>query len=160
MYGCSPPHDSSVVVCACVLAGPRAIKRYIRLMTARIDWNTSALRQQAAGDAGADADGDADSGATNQKSGSNYCKLVWTGTSGTRHFSGFRFEECASAVTARRFMHTKGLAHYWDMVCNSETLASVTNSAPLPGFAMAENGEEELDVAKLFAAGSTGDASM
>jgi hypothetical protein len=122
------------------------------LMTARIDWNDSVIRQ-VTGKAAEDAED-----GSGKKKGANFCRLVWTGVASTRHFSGFRFEECMSGLAARRFMHTKGLAHYWDMVAGSDNLEAVTNAAPLPGFAA--GGDEEVDVEKLFAAPTSADADM
>ncbi len=76
-------------------------------MTVRIDWNTSALH--AGGD---DDDDDGEGGGAVANSGT----LVWSGVTGKRAFSTFRFEDCPTAPVARKFLSTHGLAHYWDMV--------------------------------------------
>ena len=96
----------------------KAIKRYIRLMTVRIDWNTSAVQSKKGGDAEED-DEDEDG----PERAANSCELVWTGVAGKRAFNGFKFEECLTMANARKHMHTHGLAHYWDMVIQSKEAA-------------------------------------
>lgn len=110
-------------------------------MTSRIDWNSSAVS------------GGRDGGDSKEQGEPNSCALVWTGTAPTRHFSGFRFEDCATPAAARRFLHTKGLAHYWDMALQHGALVAGTNMVPLPGFATMGGGDDGVDVEGLFAGG-------
>ncbi len=99
----------------------KAIKRYIRLMTVRIDWNTSAVQSKGKGADGAeDDDGDDDV----PERAANSCELVWTGVASKRAFSQFKFEECLTIANARKHMHTHGLGHYWDMVMQAKEAAA------------------------------------
>lgn len=94
-----------------VEGGARPVKRYIRLMTKRIDWNSSGTK-----DHGSDSDSDDDVGADDQSASKNRCLLVWQGVVPHRTFSRFGFETCSSIHAARRAMQSKGLVHYWDQM--------------------------------------------
>jgi U4/U6 small nuclear ribonucleoprotein PRP3 len=117
---------------ALVLAegGPRAIRRYVRLMMERINWNKKEdededdSEDEEGGDDGAGGagtgygDGSGVVGAKGAGPGGK-CELVWRGTGPRRFYSDFRFDEAATLATARRLMEVKGLAHMWDMVQHS-----------------------------------------
>jgi U4/U6 small nuclear ribonucleoprotein PRP3 len=99
---------------ACVICegGPKAIKRYTRLMLVRMKW-------QGPDDAEED---DANNeplepGAVKQVfTPDNKCELVWTGMSKKRLFKGFQFQSCDNSDTARKVFANKGIEHYWDQV--------------------------------------------
>jgi hypothetical protein len=107
-------------------------------MTVRIDWNTSAL--QAAAENDDDGDDDTDKPV-------NSCELVWSGVSGKRAYSSFRFEECLTAPSARKLMHTHGLAHYWDMVVNGKS-----NGADAAAAAVFSDTAATIGIEKLLSA--------
>uniref|UniRef100_A0A7S2RZ89 Uncharacterized protein n=1 Tax=Rhizochromulina marina TaxID=1034831 RepID=A0A7S2RZ89_9STRA len=106
------PNLSLVVV----EGGPKAIKRYSRLMLRRIQWTEEGEDED-------DGDGDGGYGAGEAgRTRNNRCDLVWTGTVVRRSFNAFRFQECKSGAAARKVMESKGVAHYWDMVLRGDTL--------------------------------------
>lgn len=39
-----------------------------------------------------------------------------------RNFNAFRFQECKTALAARKVMESKGVAHYWDMVARGDSI--------------------------------------
>lgn len=100
---------------ACVICegGPKAIKRYTRLMLVRMKWK---------GPEDADDDDDDDDEAEEGKAPKekfnpeNKCELVWTGMSRKRLFKGFQFQVCDTSDTARKVLANKGVGHYWDQV--------------------------------------------
>ena len=95
---CSAPDAAFALVI--VEGGPKAIKRFVGLMTRRIDWADNASLQTH----------------TNALDGKNWSKQVWQGIVVKRNFTAFRFQECKSTLTARRVLDSKQVAHYWDMV--------------------------------------------
>lgn len=54
------------------------------------------------------------------------CDLLWQGVIPKRLFTGFKFQESKSSTLARKFLETKNLAHYWDMVENADAIESST----------------------------------
>ena len=101
---CSAPDMPCALVT--VEGGPRAVKRYVGLMTRRIDWADDAQLQA--------------------NEAPNWCKQVWAGSVVKRAFAAFKFQECKSTLTARRVLDAKGVAHYWDAV------AQAHNGGPPP----------------------------
>jgi U4/U6 small nuclear ribonucleoprotein PRP3 len=110
----------AVVICE---GGPKAIKRYIRLMTVRMKW----MGPDDAIDNDDDDDGheeeqdevDQDGNviaATPKFNPDNKCELVWQGMGVKRLFKGFVFQSCETSVQARKVLQQKGVAHYWDQV--------------------------------------------
>ena len=95
------------------MAGRRALKKFTRLMTQRIDWNKKAP--------GEESDSEEEEEKQEKFGGiEKRCDLVWQGTVPRRNFPAFRVEnECRSIETARRLMAQMNLAHYWDMVRSS-----------------------------------------
>lgn len=55
----------------------------------------------------------------------NRCDLLWRGVLPKRSFPGFKFQECKSAVTARKLLEAKGVAHYWDMAYHADDMLEV-----------------------------------
>lgn len=97
----SPEANFALVV---VEGGPRGIRRFVALVTRRIDWADSAIPQVAT------------SGSATETAHKNWAAVVWRGLVVKRAFTQFRFQECKAASSARRVMEVKGVAHYWDMV--------------------------------------------
>lgn len=97
----SPEANFALVV---VEGGPRGVRRFVALVTRRIDWADSASLQATA------------SGSATEATHKKWAAVVWRGLVVKRAFSQFRFQECKVASSARRVMEVKGVAHYWDMV--------------------------------------------
>lgn len=95
---------------ACVIAegGPKAIKRYMRLMTVRMKWQ------------GLDEDEDDEENLDGEEKAKfnpdNKCELVWTGMAVKRLFTGFLFQSCETSALCRNALKNKGVGHYWDQV--------------------------------------------
>lgn len=112
--------------------GPKAIKRYTRLMTCRMKWMGEGMLDIAESDNDNDGDGDGDgnNGVHNGGDGDdpeeqlqpqkfnpdNSCELVWTGMAPKRMFRTFVFQACETSDDARRVLEAKGVAHFWDQV--------------------------------------------
>lgn len=107
---------------ACVICegGPKAIKRYTRLMTVRMKW-------QGPDDAVDEDDEEEEEDEVDEETGEvkpkkqkfnpdNKCELVWTGMGRKRLFKGFQFQVCETSDTARKVLSNKGVGHYWDQV--------------------------------------------
>ncbi|RLN44367.1 hypothetical protein BBJ28_00012633 [Nothophytophthora sp. Chile5] len=88
-----------------VEGGKKAVKHYTKLLMKRIDWLGTR-----------DADHDSDSEAEDASSRGNGCQLVWQGVAARKAFNNFRFQECRTAITARKVMEAKSVVHYWDLV--------------------------------------------
>ena len=104
-----------------VEGGAKGIKRFVKLMTRRIDWDRNA-DDASDGEGGGMDDDDSDNGGgggaggKGGKGAGNVCALVWQGTVPKKAFNTFRFQECRTPETARKVMEAKGCAHYWDSV--------------------------------------------
>lgn len=100
---------------ACVICegGPKAIKKYIRLMTVRMKWKgleeDDEEEEQNTGD-------DEDAPTTHKFEPNNKCELVWTGMAVKRFFKGFVFQACETSDQARKVLRAKGVGHFWDQV--------------------------------------------
>ena len=100
--------------CVVVVEGvSKAIRRYEKLMTRRIDWASS----------GAEAD-DAVGGASAEAAKPNACACVWSGTTASPAFEGaFRFETFRSHASARARFERVGLAHFFDAAAGAVAAA-------------------------------------
>ena len=133
---CSEPQLALVVA----EGGPKAVKRYMRLMTVRMNWtgenfgdDDDWLSDDEEMGEGVGRDGTAamgSSGATNSEGGddvdktkphrpqrfdsANHCELVWTGMAPRRSFQSFAFQRAESAPDARKVLEARGAAHFWD----------------------------------------------
>jgi Protein of unknown function (DUF1115)./pre-mRNA processing factor 3 (PRP3). len=118
----------SLVICE---GGPKAIKRFTRLMTVRMNWKGEGiLNVDDVDDDGGDGimgtsatmeneqeQGIAGSTTKSQKfNADNSCELVWTGMAPKRMFRSFVFQKCETSGDARRILEAKGVAHFWDQV--------------------------------------------
>eukprot|EP00557_Chaetoceros_sp_GSL56_P011178 CAMPEP_0176486608 /NCGR_PEP_ID=MMETSP0200_2-20121128/5660_1 /TAXON_ID=947934 /ORGANISM="Chaetoceros sp., Strain GSL56" /LENGTH=698 /DNA_ID=CAMNT_0017883323 /DNA_START=95 /DNA_END=2191 /DNA_ORIENTATION=+ len=113
----------SLVICE---GGPKAIKRFTRLMTVRMNWTGEGILNPDDGDdddvmvtSATMEDNDVKTGdaSTSQKfNPENSCELVWTGMAPKRMFRTFVFQTCESSDDARRILEAKGVAHFWDQV--------------------------------------------
>jgi len=101
---CEYPHS---VACVIAEGGPKAINRYIRLMTVRMKWQgLDEDEEYEALEGGEDAKFRPD----------NKCELVWTGMAKKRLFSGFLFQSCETSAQCRNALKSKGVGHFWDQV--------------------------------------------
>ncbi|CAJ1970299.1 unnamed protein product [Cylindrotheca closterium] len=100
----------SCIICE---GGPKAIKRYTRLMLVRMKWK------------GPDNDDlDYDDEEEEDEEGvkrhtfnpNNKCELVWTGMATKRFFKGFVFQGCESSMEASKILRAKGVGHFWDQI--------------------------------------------
>lgn len=85
-----------------VEGGPKAQKKYKKLMLHRIKWNPENI-------------GDDDESDSEKNSNANSCTVVWEGIRSTRHFYDWRFKQCPSETIAREHLKKHGAEHYWDM---------------------------------------------
>ena len=101
---------------ACIICegGPKAIKRYARLMLVRIKW--TGPDDDAADDDEDEVDEPDGEFATQKFNPDNKCELVWQGMAVRRLFKGFVFQECETSDQARKLLKSKGVGHYWDQV--------------------------------------------
>jgi len=110
--------------------GPKAIKRYTRLMTVRMKWrgenflgddgeeesdNEEAMQQDGGGARGEDGE-EGEKEAPQKFNRNNTCELIWTGMGAKRMFTSFVFQKCETADVARKVLEAKGVAHFMDQV--------------------------------------------
>ncbi|CAM9740533.1 unnamed protein product [Chrysoparadoxa australica] len=101
-----------------VEGGPGSIKKYIRLMLHRIKWVEEDFGEDQDSDDSDDEELGGHGGNDGLEGNSGMCELVWQGVVLRRVFTGFKFQECATAETARKLLAQKGVPHYWDQVAN------------------------------------------
>jgi U4/U6 small nuclear ribonucleoprotein PRP3 len=117
--------------------GPKAIKRYIRLMTVRMNWRGESfsagdeidggdeIGHSARDDVPVEGNREGFTEHSNEFNSSNYCDLVWTGMSNKRTFTTFVFQSCTNSDSARKVLESKGVAHFWDQtILYSKTAGS------------------------------------
>ncbi|CAL8464003.1 g3538 [Coccomyxa elongata] len=101
MTGCSVTTEAlSVVV---VEGGPKAHKRYNKLMLNRIKWDEDQEEED---------DTKEESGVHRKVPG---CRLAWTGKVKATAFDKFVVHDAKSAAEACKFLEDRGIAHYWDL---------------------------------------------
>jgi U4/U6 small nuclear ribonucleoprotein PRP3 len=101
--------DCNVIV---VEGGPKALKKFTRLLTVRMDWKP-VQHAKPEGEAAEEKPDDDEE----EEEPKNYkkCVLVWTGVVAKPTFKTFRFETCRTEAMARKFLEDRGVAQYWDM---------------------------------------------
>ena len=92
-----------------VEGGPKAQKRYRKLLMQRIDWADELM-----GDDEDEEDEEEDRAEARRRAALNACKLVWEGLVVKSQFRSFRVESKA-LDGARRLLKDKGCEHYLDM---------------------------------------------
>ncbi|KAL6070867.1 U4/U5/U6 small nuclear ribonucleoprotein prp3 [Balamuthia mandrillaris] len=109
-----------------VEGGPKAIRRYKKLMLRRIDWNTFVEDEPTEGEEGVEgAEGGAegmDVGGNEEKKGNeetekkerNECYLMWEGAVLKPAFRNFRVELFLTEKLARKWLKDHNVPHYWD----------------------------------------------
>ncbi|KAJ1426906.1 pre-mRNA processing factor 3-domain-containing protein [Ochromonadaceae sp. CCMP2298] len=132
--------------------GPRGIRKFVRLMTERIKWasDEGGVEEEEEGSDDDDEEEEGEEGEPSASSASgaggggggsagagggavcNRCDLLWQGLLPKRGFTGFRFQEAASAAAAKKLLRLRGCAHYWDMVEGADNM--LASSAALALF--------------------------
>merc|ERR1711976_317845 len=107
LTGCciSCPGVANIVI---VEGGPRAIKRYKKLMTRRIKW----AEDQKDDD---DDEEDDDDEVTAPKL-QDHCVLIWEGVVKMRIFKNWKVTHARSEAEARKTLADRGGEHYWEML--------------------------------------------
>ncbi|KAG9355346.1 hypothetical protein JZ751_000184 [Albula glossodonta] len=102
--------DVNIVV---VEGGPKAQKKFKRLMLNRIKWDeqTNSKRD--------DPEGSDEDGLKKNK-----CTLVWEGTAKERSFGDIKFKQCPTENMAREHFKKHGTEHYWDLALSESVLES------------------------------------
>lgn len=98
MTGCTVLHpDINVVV---VEGGPKAQRKFKRLMLNRIKWEQDKKGQLIEEDESTD--------------GSKWCEILWSGETERRNFGEMTFKQVTTSQQAREFFTKHGVEHYWD----------------------------------------------
>lgn len=100
--------DVNIVV---VEGGPKAQKKFKRLMLHRIKWEEHNSKRD---------DPDAD----DETKRNNRCTLVWEGTAKERSFGEVKFKQCPTENMAREHFKKHGTEHYWDQALSQSVLES------------------------------------
>eukprot|EP00933_Yihiella_yeosuensis_P047121 TRINITY_DN42806_c0_g1_i1.p1 TRINITY_DN42806_c0_g1~~TRINITY_DN42806_c0_g1_i1.p1 ORF type:complete len:565 (-),score=206.72 TRINITY_DN42806_c0_g1_i1:138-1832(-) len=100
------PGVANIVV---VEGGPRAIKRYKKLMIRRIKWTED---QRADDD---EEEDDEDEQVTAPKL-QDHCVLIWEGIVKTKSFKQWKVTHARSEQEARKVLQDRGADHYWEML--------------------------------------------
>jgi len=98
------PGVANIVI---VEGGPRAIKRYRKLMMRRIKWTE---------DQADDDDDDEDDDEVTAPKLQDHCVLVWEGVVKTRNFKNWKVAHTRSEQEARKVLADRGGEHYWEML--------------------------------------------
>uniref|UniRef100_A0A665U013 U4/U6 small nuclear ribonucleoprotein Prp3 n=1 Tax=Echeneis naucrates TaxID=173247 RepID=A0A665U013_ECHNA len=96
--------DVNLVV---VEGGPKAQKKFKRLMMHRIKWEEHNSKRD---------DGDDDTKRNNK------CWLIWEGTAKERSFGDMKFKQCPTESMAREHFKKHGTEHYWDLALSQSVL--------------------------------------
>merc|ERR1712014_7803 len=99
------PGVANIVI---VEGGPRAIKRYKKLMLRRIKWTEDQKDDD-------DDDDDDDEEVTAPKL-QDHCVLVWEGIVKQRNFKNWKVTHARSEAEARKTLADRGAEHYWEML--------------------------------------------
>merc|ERR1712137_1010783 len=101
------PGVTNIVV---IEGGPRAVKRYRKLMMRRIRWSEDQARDD---DDGGDSD---DSENVTAPKIQDHCVLIWEGTVKQRSFKNWKVTHARSEAEARKTLADRGAEHYWEML--------------------------------------------
>jgi U4/U6 small nuclear ribonucleoprotein PRP3 len=132
--------QSPQVACVVCEGGPKAVKKYTRLMLVRMKWKGPDNEED-------DDDEEAEEEVEETKEDGvvkhkfdkeNKCELVWTGMATKRFFKGFVFQACESSDQARKILRSKGVGHYWDQV-----LSHVSGRGESMRLKLADSDDEE-----------------
>ncbi|KAG7365982.1 pre-mRNA processing factor 3 PRP3 [Nitzschia inconspicua] len=141
--------QSPQVACVIVEGGPKAIKKYTRLMLVRMKWKGPDNEddgddpdEEEEEDDDEQAEGNNQEGVVKHKfDKENKCELVWTGMATKRFFKGFVFQACETSDQARKILRSKGVGHYWDQV-----LAQASGRGESMHLKLADSDDDEQDM--------------
>ncbi|XP_035285457.1 U4/U6 small nuclear ribonucleoprotein Prp3-like isoform X3 [Anguilla anguilla] len=102
--------DVNIVV---VEGGPKAQKKFKKLMLSRIKWEEQTNSKR-----------DDHEGSDNEGLKKNKCTLVWEGTAKERSFGEMKFKQCPTENMAREHFKKHGTEHYWDLALSQSVLES------------------------------------
>ncbi|KAJ8378616.1 hypothetical protein AAFF_G00238280 [Aldrovandia affinis] len=102
--------DVNIVV---VEGGPKAQKKFKRLMLSRIKWEERTNSKR-----------DDPEGSDDESLKKNRCSLVWEGTAKERSFGEMKFKQCPTGNMAREHFKKHGTEHYWDLALSESVLES------------------------------------
>ncbi|XP_016114747.1 U4/U6 small nuclear ribonucleoprotein Prp3-like [Sinocyclocheilus grahami] len=100
--------DVNIIV---VEGGPKAQKKFKRLMLNRIKWDELNSKRDEPQDSG-------DEGSRKN----NKCTLVWEGTAKERSYGEVKFKQCPTESMAREHFKKHGTEHYWDLALSQSVL--------------------------------------
>ncbi|XP_051576909.1 U4/U6 small nuclear ribonucleoprotein Prp3-like [Myxocyprinus asiaticus] len=100
--------DVNIVV---VEGGPKAQKKFKRLMLNRIKWDEPNSKRD-------EPEGSDDEGTRKN----NKCTLVWEGTAKERSYGEIKFKQCPTESMAREHFKKHGTEHYWDLALSQSVL--------------------------------------
>jgi U4/U6 small nuclear ribonucleoprotein PRP3 len=92
-----------------VEGGPRAVKRYRKLMLRRVKWTEDQRDED-------DDDDSDDEGNVTAPKIQDHCVLVWEGLVKTRSFKQWKVIHARSEQEARKTLCDRGAEHYWEML--------------------------------------------
>jgi len=101
------PGVANIVI---IEGGPRAVKRYRKLMTRRIKWSEDQTKDD---DDGNDSD---DSENVTAPKLHDHCVLIWEGAVKARNFKNWKVTHARSEQEARKTLADRGSEHYWEML--------------------------------------------
>jgi len=101
------PGVANIVI---IEGGPRAVKRYRKLMMRRIKWS-----EDQAKDDDDDNDSDDEENVTAPKL-HDHCVLIWEGVVKLRNFKNWKVTHARSEAEARKTLADRGSEHYWEML--------------------------------------------
>jgi len=108
--------DMNLVI---VEGGPKAIRKYKRLVTTRINWNSETAEEVDNKEKTSDeVNAGTTNGSTTEEKAekkANACLEVWEGSVLKPAFRNFRIETPDNEALARKFLSQHQVAHYWDM---------------------------------------------
>uniref|UniRef100_A0A8C7JY65 U4/U6 small nuclear ribonucleoprotein Prp3 n=1 Tax=Oncorhynchus kisutch TaxID=8019 RepID=A0A8C7JY65_ONCKI len=96
--------DVNMVV---VEGGPKAQKKFKRLMLSRIKWEEHNSKRD-----------------DDETKKNNRCSLVWEGTAKERNYGEMKFKQCPTENMAREHFKKHGTEHYWDLALSQSVLES------------------------------------
>jgi U4/U6 small nuclear ribonucleoprotein PRP3 len=101
------PGVANIVI---IEGGPRAVKRYRKLMMRRIKWSEDQTK-----DDDDDEDSDDEQNVTAPKL-HDHCVLIWEGVIKQRNFKNWKVTHARSEAEARKTLADRGSEHYWEML--------------------------------------------
>jgi U4/U6 small nuclear ribonucleoprotein PRP3 len=130
--------ETPQVACVICEGGPKAIKKFTRLMTVRMKWTGPDNEDDEEEDDAAEVEDGAPKKHKFDKE--NKCELVWTGMATRRFFKGFVFQAFESSDQAKKILKSKGVGHYWDQV-----LAQASGRSESLHLKLADSDDEDDD---------------